>query len=145
MRDIIGHKLHVATPDLPLSEVMKIMAKENVHRLPIVNPNEGDKLVGIISDRDLRLAIDSPFLNEPLQQQWEHLSKHKVKECMKTAVVTIEDTAPIVEAAKLMRVSNVGGLPVLNSKGKVIGVCTRRDLLDHLIRILEPIETSPVD
>ncbi len=74
---------------------------------------------------------------------------------MKAGVVTVESNAPIIEAVKLMRVSKVGGLPVLEN-GTLVGICTRSDLLDHLyvfsphllsysnifyyrIRILEPI------
>ncbi len=43
-------------------------------------------------------------------------------------------------AAKLMRIRNVGGLPVLNSEGNLVGIVSRRDMLDHLIRILEPLD-----
>jgi len=38
-----------------------------------------------------------------------------------------------------MRVSNVGGLPVVDEKGDLVGIITRTDLLDHLIRLLEPL------
>ena len=51
---------------------------------------------------------------------------------MKTGVVTVENAAPILEAAKLMRVSKVGGLPVLDKAGSLVGMCTQSDLLDHL-------------
>lgn len=51
---------------------------------------------------------------------------------MKTAVVTVEDTAPVIEAAKLIRVSRIGGLPVTDTAGKLVGVCTQSDLIDHL-------------
>lgn len=51
---------------------------------------------------------------------------------MKTGVVTVDNTAPVLEAAKLMRVSKVGGLPVLDTAGSLVGICTGSDLLDHL-------------
>ena len=51
---------------------------------------------------------------------------------MKTGVVTVENEASVLEAAKLMRVSNVGGLPVLDKAGSLVGICTKSDLLDHL-------------
>jgi CBS-domain-containing membrane protein len=109
------------------------------------------KVIGIITDRDLRLAADSPFLDETMQTRVKHLHQHQVtvhhlntinniiviiplqiSEIMKVGVVTVEDTAPIVEAAKLMRVSEVGGLPVVNGCGKLVGVCSTTDLVDHL-------------
>lgn len=51
---------------------------------------------------------------------------------MKTGIVTVDANAPILEAVKLMRVSKVGGLPVLDKSGSVVGICTKSDLQDHL-------------
>ncbi len=53
----------------------------------------------------------------------QQLSEHKISEVMRTAVVTIEEDATIVEAAKMMRVRNVGGLPVTNSSGIYFNYC----------------------
>lgn len=44
-----------------------------------------------------------------------------------------------------MRVRKVDGLPVLNAYGVVIGMITRTDMLDHLVRILEPVDNSAFD
>jgi CBS domain-containing protein len=59
---------------------------------------------------------------------------------MAKSVITVDDDATIVEAAKLMRVADIGAVPVLK-KGtqELIGICTRTDLVDHLIRIMEPL------
>ncbi len=76
--------------------------------------------MGIVSDRDLRLAANSPFLHSSAAEIMEELSHHKIGEVMRTAVVTIEEDATIVEAAKMMRVRNVGGLPVMNSNGTLL-------------------------
>jgi len=130
VRDLMTPNPITVRPDTPLDEALSLMLNNNVRRLPVVE-----------SDRDLRLAADSPFLQETPDEVLEHLSHHTVGEIMHTALHTIEETAPVVEAAKLMRVARVGGLPVVNRDGNLVGIITRSDLIDHLIRILEPVET----
>jgi CBS domain-containing protein len=60
---------------------------------------------------------------------------------MAKSVITVDDDATIVEAAKLMRVADIGAVPVVKKgTSELIGICTRTDLVDHLIRIMEPLE-----
>jgi acetoin utilization protein AcuB len=99
-------------------------------------------LVGIISDRDIRLACSSPFLGNSVEKDMDELAKHTVQECMNPIVMTIDDDATVVEAAKLIRVRGVGGLPVVNKNGDLVGMITRSDLIDHLIRVLAPYDPS---
>jgi len=59
---------------------------------------------------------------------------------MSTSLVTVDENSPILEAAKLIRVSRVGALPVLKPGTKLCTGClTTVDLVDQLIRILEPL------
>lgn len=122
--------------DTTLDDALSVMLSNNIRRLPVID-DEG-RLVGIISDRDLRLAADSPFLQETPDEVVNNLAHHTVSEIMRTALHTIEADEPIVEAAKLMRVARVGGLPVVDEHERLVGIVTRTDLVDHLIRILEP-------
>jgi len=135
--DIMSTNLITITKDSTLDTAVKAMVTNSVSRLPVVDSD--GRVSGIVTDRDLRLAADSPFLDESLQLRVKHLRDHKVSEIMKPGVVTVDDTAPIVEAAKLIRVSRISGLPVVNNAGILVGICSRADLVDHLIRILEPI------
>lgn len=69
----------------------------------------------------------------------QKLHAHKVESIMTKQVMTVELDTPIVEAAKLLRVSGYGCVPVVQDK-KLVGMCTRTDMLDQLIRTLEPIK-----
>ncbi|EGC32266.1 hypothetical protein DICPUDRAFT_95316 [Dictyostelium purpureum] len=130
--------LYTISMDSTLDVALKSLNANSIHRLPVVD-NDGN-LKGIVTDRDLRLATDSPFIQfETNEERMEKLKQHKVSSIMKQNPVTIEDYSPVVDAAKLMRVSNVGGLPVVDKNGKLIGMVTRSDLLDCLIKILEPV------
>ena len=137
--EIMSTNLITVTPSTRLDQALKIMISNSISRLPVVEENAPNKLKGIVTDRDMRLASDSPFLEETIATRIKHLAEHKIGDIMKTGVVTVENSAPVLEAAKLMRVSKVGGLPVLDNNGSLVGICTGSDLLDHLIRILEPV------
>eukprot|EP01132_Coremiostelium_polycephalum_P002255 gene2255-2778_t len=141
VRQLMTKNVFSISMDATLDIALKSLNANSIHRLPVVD-NEGN-LKGIITDRDLRLACDSPFLPESNEERIEKLAAHKVSQVMRPNPVTIEDNCPVVDACKLMRVSNVGGLPVIDQKGKLCGMVTRSDLLDLLIRILEPIPPQP--
>lgn len=142
VREIMTPDPITARADTPLDEALDLMLSNDVRRLPVVDGEE--RLIGFISDRDLRLATNSPFLQETPDEVIENLAQHTVDEIMRTALHTVEADEPIVEAAKLIRVARVGGLPVLNEDELLVGIITRTDLIDHLIRILEPAEEVPL-
>jgi len=123
--------------DATLDVALRSLNSNSIHRLPVVD--DSGNITGIITDRDLRLAVDSPFLPETNDERIEKLKSHTVASIMKHNPITIEDGSPIVDAVKLMRVSNIGGLPVVDKTGRLCGIVTRSDLLDLLIRILEPV------
>ena len=140
VRDIMLPDPPVVSPDDSLGMAGRMMLEHNQRRLAVVD-DEGH-LAGIISDRDLRLAADSPLLEETSAEMLETLQKHTVREIMTTAVHTIEADAPIVEAAQLMRVAKVGGLPVVEfddsgNRERLVGMVNQSMLLDYLIMLLD--------
>jgi len=117
--------LESVKPEEPLDEVFRRMATGFFHHLPVVS--EKGELVGVISDRfvnrreerrkkgepcetdrfgfcnflrDIRTAADSPILHD-VENVVKKLHKIHVKQAMTTSVVTVNDDAPIVEAAKV--------------------------------------------
>lgn len=122
-----------------IGAALERMRAGGFRRLPVI---EDGRLVGIITDRDLRLATNSPLV---LREKWYSdfiLESVKVKSCMTPDPVTIAPEAPLVEAAALMRAKKYGGLPVVENEA-LVGIVTVTDLLDHLIRLLENKSTSP--
>jgi acetoin utilization protein AcuB len=140
IREIMSTELKTIGPNEDLATALVRMRQAEVRRLPVLDA-EG-QLRGILTDRDLRLAADSPFLDESPADAFEQLRHHTVAEIMTTSITTIEPEAKIVEAAKLMRVAHIGGLPVVENDETLVGIVTRSDLLDHLIRLLEPTVTE---
>nr|WP_290665162.1 CBS domain-containing protein [Ardenticatena sp.] len=140
VRDIMTPDPITVTPDTSLATALQLMIEHGIRRLPVLTKR--GELVGIVSDRDLRLAADSPLLQVMPEDVRRHFEEHRVSEIMRTVLITIEADAPIVEAAKLMRVARVGGLPVVDEDGALVGILTRSDLIDHLIRLLEPVASD---
>lgn len=116
------------TPDRPVIEVYALMAEHGIRHIPIV---EGERLVGIVSDRDLhRLA--------PIRRGWRAddvgpLFCTPVSEIMtREKLLTVDPVATLAEAATLLVSAKVGSLPVLDGD-RLVGLLTSYDLLRALM------------
>jgi len=108
-------------------------------RLPVIN-DQGE-LVGIITDRDLRLVVNSPLI---LRERWQDevlLTQTNVGAIMSSPVITIEPDAWVDQAAKLMLDSQISGLPVVKAN-KLVGIITVSDLLRALTALMAKEEIS---
>jgi acetoin utilization protein AcuB len=132
VREYMSRKVVSVHPETGLHEARRIMRKHNIRRLPVVV--EG-RLVGIVTDRDLREASPSPVTTLSVHELNYLLDKLEVGEIMNKQVVAISPSAPLEEAAKLMRDRKIGGLPVVEA-GKVVGMITEVDVLGVLMQAL---------
>ena len=120
-----------------------LMAQHRVNQLPVF---EGPRLVGIVTDRDLRDAF--PSLAETMIQSRRRLpegadpSAIPVEDVMTHEVLTIEPDTPLDDAARLLRRKRIGALPVV-SGGRVVGIVTRSDLLEALADLLAEEPADP--
>ncbi|MDO8432613.1 MAG: CBS domain-containing protein [Candidatus Binatus sp.] len=119
--------LHVMTkhPETVRSGDMLLKAKEMMdagkfRRLPVVD--EG-RVVGILTERDLR-------------EHAGYLDSTKVDAAMKAPVVSVDSKTSVEEAARLMLVHKIGGLPVVDG-GKLVGVVTSSDMLRAFLNVVE--------
>jgi len=131
--DIMTPNPVTVTPRNAIRTAVNLMREVGCRRLPVVDRG---RLVGIITDRDLRRAANSPFV---VREQWYDnfiLDHIEVASCMTPNPLTIHPGAPICEAARLMRDHKVGGPPVV-ADGQLVGIITETDLLNFLIETLE--------
>jgi acetoin utilization protein AcuB len=115
-----------------LSDAIDLLKRNKIRRLPVM---EGDKLVGIVSDRDLKEASPSKVTSLDIWEIHYLLSKIKIKDIYKKDPITIRDDSTIEKAAILLHDNKIGGLPVVNAEGKLVGMLTEHDVFNSLIRI----------
>ena len=124
VRDIMTSPVVSIAPEITLEDAYRTMQQKGIRHLPVV---DGGKLVGVITDRDLRLAT-STLAPAPFPPG------SKVAGSMCRAVATADTMDPVEEAARKMREKKIGCLPVVDD-GRVVGIVTGLDLLDALMRM----------
>jgi acetoin utilization protein AcuB len=108
------------------------MALVGCRRLPVMA--EGH-LVGIVADKDVREALNSPIILRERWQDDELMDHATIEACMTPRPYTVTPETLVVDAARLMRDRKIGGLPVLEGE-QLVGIVTETDLLDALITLL---------
>ncbi|MGQ9515805.1 MAG: CBS domain-containing protein [Anaerolineae bacterium] len=121
-------------PDLPLPEALRLMREKRVRRLPIVD--EAGRLIGIVSEKDLLYAAPSPATTLSIYEMQYLLTRITVKDVMTSDVITVRESNTLEEAARLMVRHKIGGLPVVDDAGKLIGIITETDLFKTFLELL---------
>jgi acetoin utilization protein AcuB len=122
------------TPDTSFQDALKLMRDHKFRRVPVVD--QDGKLIGIVSERDLLHASPSPATSLSVWEVNYLLWKLKVADIMTHHVITISQEAPIEDAANLMVTRKIGGLPVVNGAGKIVGVVTETDIFKAFAEML---------
>jgi acetoin utilization protein AcuB len=122
VRDWMTEQLEVAHPDDDVTSVRRRLHERRIRQMPVVS---GERLVGIITDRDLRSERDPAA---------------RVAAVMTPDPATTSPGMPIEDAAVLLRARKIGALPVIED-GALVGIVSESDLLRafvELTRIVEP-------
>jgi len=119
--------------DTPMMKASIIIKERNIRSLPILNKK--GKLVGIVSDRDLRDASPSKATSLDVHKLNYLISTIKIEELMTTNVVVVRPDETVEFAAILMLENKISPLPVINDKSWLIGVITQTDMFRVLINI----------
>jgi acetoin utilization protein AcuB len=114
------------SPTTPVAEASKLLHERRIRRLPVID-NHG-VLVGIVSERDLLRVMPSPATTLSVWEIPELLERLLIKDVMTRDVITVTTETPIQDAAQLMVDNKVGGLPVEDEAGRVVGMITETDI-----------------
>lgn len=126
-------KVITLKPTDSLSNAIHLMKENKIRRIPIVN--DAGKLVGIVSDRDLKDVSPSRASTLDIWELHYVLDKLKLGDIMTKKPVTVSPQTPIEKAALTMMEKRVEGLPVLDAKGNLVGILTEGDVFRALVEI----------
>ena len=116
-------------------EAQEKMARNRIRHLPVVN-SEG-RLIGIVTDRDIRSALPYGLFVEPASESVKaKLAELKIKDVMTAEPKTISPEYTIQDALLIIQDLRVGALPVVDENGNLKGILSVRDLLRAFINVL---------
>ncbi len=115
IRDVMTSNPRAVDPGTTAQEAARLMKSENVGSIPVV---EGDRLAGIVTDRDLALGIVAG--GKSLDTS--------VGEIASRNLVTIDPEQSVEEAARLMGEHQLRRLPVVEEDGKLVGIVAQADV-----------------
>jgi acetoin utilization protein AcuB len=125
-------KLISVTEEMSVKQAFFLMQSHRVRHIPVV---DGEALVGIISDRDLRRPRWTEQLDD-WTSYYQINDEHRVEHVMTRNPLTVRASDHILEAVKIFREHRFGALPVLNKHGDLVGIISAQDLLEPLEKAL---------
>ena len=120
-------------PEDKVDTAAALLKEHKIRRLPVV---ENGKLVGIVTDKDLMRVSPSAATTLSRYEINSLLAKISIREIMSDKVISVNEKAPIEEAALLMSMNKIGGVPVVTDVGAVVGVITETDIFNALVEIM---------
>ena len=118
-------KVITVDPEKTVFEAQELMAKNSIRHLPVIDANQ--KLVGIVTDRDIRSAMPYHFIKDSCsQEQREQICALTVKDIMTRDPLSISPAYTIQDALLMIQNSKVGALPVVDDDGNLSGILSVR-------------------
>jgi CBS domain-containing protein len=119
-------------PDEKVSAAERFMLRKNVGGLPVVNDRKNRQIIGIITQRDIRLARFATNLDSP--------NTH-VKDLMTSDPITLQQEDTFDLALEKMITKRIERLPVVNPNNELIGLVTKQSILERLYKFLKDTKT----
>ena len=151
--DIMTSDVITVRPDTPLDQVVTLMLDGRISGIPVV---DGDSLVGIVTEGDLLRRVElgseprpSHLLElvsraAPLAADYVRSHGRMASEVMTEDVITVDDTTPIADIARILETRRIKRVPVMRD-GKLVGIVSRLNVLGALITKLQPAPPTPAD
>jgi acetoin utilization protein AcuB len=118
---------------VPIAVATDLLRTRKIRHLPVVDGH--GRLVGIVTDRDLRQVVFDARIQDALGDASLALRALTVREIMTWGVISVRADADLRAAVRLMRERKIGALPVVDD-GLVVGILTESDVLAAIEKLL---------
>ena len=115
-----------------MNDAIKLLKNHNIKMLPVM---ENGKLVGIVTDRDLKRASASDATSLEIHELLYLISKIKIREIMTQNPITVPQDYTVEETAEILLKHNISGVPVFDQYRDVVGTITQNDIFRILISL----------
>jgi len=146
---VMTTRVVAVTPDTTFKELVTVMTREGVSGLPVV---EEGKPVGVVTEADTLAKQEYRggtrpwlFAGRARRTRWRKATGLTATDLMTTPAVTVEETAPVSAAARLLAEKRIRRLCVVNEAGELAGVVSRRDVIGTFLRPDDDIRTDIVE
>jgi len=130
VRELMTGAVITVGPDMPVLDARHLMLKQRIRHLPVT---EGRKLVGIVTDRDIRLNLPSQATSLSVWEVNHLLTKLTVGRVMTQSVITAGPDREARDAAQLMLEHKIGAVAVVDG-GELVGIVTETDMLRAFVK-----------
>ena len=118
--------------DDSMHDAMKRMKEKDIRMLPVLKKG---KLVGVVTDRDLKRASASDATSLDVHELLYLVSKIKVRDIMTKNPITVPQNFTVEETAEVLLKHKISGVPVVDQNGQLVGIITQTDLFRVLISL----------
>ena len=122
--------------DEPVINAVEATSSERIRHLPVL---EGEQLVGMVSDRDIKHALPSPLTGQNEQEYKKILNETPVSRIMRSAPITATPYATMAQIVRLMMEHKIGAIPIVE-RATLVGIITEQDVLQAFLEVLELLE-----
>jgi acetoin utilization protein AcuB len=120
------------TDETSMIKAIHLMKEKRFRRLPVLRAG---RLVGMVTDRDLKEASPSKATTLDVHELYYLLAELQVKEIMTRSPISVSPDDTVEHAAQLMLENTISGLPVVEADGKLVGILTQSDVFRAFMHI----------
>lgn len=132
VREWMSKEVITVDEDQNMQHAIGLLKEHNIRMLPVM---KNKKLVGIITDRDLKHASASDATSLEIHELLFLIGKIKVKAIMTPKPITVPWDFTVEEAAEVLLKNKISGIPVTSPQGDIVGVITKSDIFKVLISL----------
>lgn len=132
VKDWMSKTVVTVDEDDSMQEAMRLIKEHDIRMVPVMRKG---KLVGILTDRDLKRASASDATTLEVHELLFLISKIKVRDIMSKNPITVPFDFTVEETAEVLLKNKISGVPVVDHDGDIVGTITQTDIFRVLISL----------